>query len=96
MMTRILATAVALAALPFIVLALVSGRWPRVQNAALFVGSDIWSRSILFLTREQRIEQAAKMLAAANASRLKGSHGTAVALENLAGIVERCAHRPAA
>ena len=81
---RILSIIATAAAVPFVLLSIVFNGRPTLQNPALWVASDLYSRGILLLTPEERAQRAKKIYTNAAKARQKGSHAAADLLDAFA------------
>jgi hypothetical protein len=86
MTSSILSSLVVILAIPFAAVSILLHNRPILQYPFLWVASDLYTRSLLILTSEQRARKAQGIREAAIKSRQKGSEVTAVLLDDLARI----------
>jgi hypothetical protein len=80
---RIIATMVAALSVPFILLGIIFHGRPTLQNPCITIASDLYTRALLLLTREEREGYAKKLAATAAEARQKGKTAHADLLDAL-------------
>jgi hypothetical protein len=83
---RIIARMVAALAVPFVLLGIVFSGRPTLQGPCIWIASDLYSRALLLLTREERERYAKKLAATADAARQKGKIPTADLLDAFTAV----------
>ncbi len=83
---HIIANMVAATAVPFVLLGVVFAGRPTLQNPALWVASDLYTRALLLLTPQERERYAKKLAAAGADARQKGKIANADLLDAFTAV----------